>query len=402
MNPAQAKPRLLFLAADLSPCGGGSCVTAWTLQALKEHWAVTILCVVLPDFDGVNRHFGTCLCAEDFNFSRLPFPLRHADKFDRDPFSFQRHAWLMRFCRRKARKFEVVVSCEDEIDFGRPGVQYTHYPHLKRHLETLHAAENMSPGQKIKGFFAGTYRPWMLVSGISLAGIRSNLMVTNSHWTAQVLRDTYDVEPKVNYPPVRWTGDSRDWQKRRNSFAVLGRLSPIKRQLEIIDMLERVRSRGFEVDLEIIGDEDVVAGGQYIQKIRDRLEQTSGWARLHQSVSRSKLEELVSGCRFGIHAMLDEHFGIAVAELMRGGCIVFVNDSGGQVEIVGDQPGLRYRSDDDAVEKICRLLENESEQARLRQALRERSSLFSESAFMLGMQEIVSEFAASDLNRGPK
>ena len=152
MNSAQAKPSLLFLAADLLPCGGGSCVVAWTLQALKEHWAVTILCASWPDFDGLNRHFGTRLCAEDFKFSRLPFPLRHADKFDRDPFSFQRHAWLMRFCRRKAQKFEVVVSCEDEIDFGRPGVQYTHYPHLKRHLETLHAAENMSPGQKIKGF----------------------------------------------------------------------------------------------------------------------------------------------------------------------------------------------------------------------------------------------------------
>jgi glycosyltransferase involved in cell wall biosynthesis len=42
--------------------------------------------------------------------------------------------------------------------------------------------------------------------------------------------------------------------------------------------------------------------------------------------------------RYGIHGMLDEHFGMAPAELAAAGCIVFVPNDGGQVEIVDDDP----------------------------------------------------------------
>jgi glycosyltransferase involved in cell wall biosynthesis len=100
----------------------------------------------------------------------------------------------------------------------------------------------------------------------------------------------------------------------------------------------------------------------------------------------------VANCRFGIHGMLDEHFGIAPAELLRAGCIVFVPDSGGQVEIVGDHPELRYDSDDDAVEKICQVLADQETESRLRMALSERSELFSETQFMKNISNVVDDF----------
>jgi glycosyltransferase involved in cell wall biosynthesis len=94
--------------------------------------------------------------------------------------------------------------------------------------------------------------------------------------------------------------------------------------------------------------------------------------------------------------MREEHFGIAVAEMTRAGCIVFVHDGGGQVEIVGDEPGLRYRSDFEAVDKICKLLDDDDEQQRLREVLGNRANRFNESSFMTGIQKIVSEFAAEN------
>jgi len=394
-----SKPKMLYLASELKPYGGATCVSAWTLQALAEHWDITILCSARPDFDGLNQHFGTQLDPSQFVCRRLPFPLNKLNRLDPDPFSIQRHAWLMRICRRMSRDFDVVVSCEDECDFGRPGIQYTHFPYMKRHLNAFRYAADLSPGEKIIGLLTGKFRPWMWISGIRLSGIQSNLMITNSQWTAQVLRDAYGVEPRVLYPPVRWEHGQPDWADRKNAFAVLGRLSPDKRILEMVEILERVRSRGFKVEMEIIGSEDAVAGKAYVAKILERTVRTAGWARLHQSISRDKLQDLVSGCRFGLHAMKDEHFGIAPAEMVRAGCIVFVHDSGGQVEIVGDQPGLRYCSDDDAVDKICAVLADETSQNGFRQALWRQASLFSESRFMCGMQEIVSEFAASKQNR---
>jgi len=388
------KPSLLFFAINLGPHGGGSCVTAWTLQALRRDWEVTIFCASYPDFEGANRHFGTDLQAQEFKIWQLPFPLRHLDKLDPDPFSAQRLAWLMRFCHSRCHEFDVVVSTDDEIDFGRPGVQYTHYPHMERHLGMFRSFEDLTTGQKFKALLMGKLRPWLWISGIKLSRIRSNLMVTNSHWTARQINRIYDVEPVVLYPPVRWSGTRRDWVERKPCFVSLGRLSPDKRLMEVIDILERVRQRGFEVELEIIGNEDKVAGQAFIRQLRERIVQAGGWVRLHENVDRTTLEDIVSACRYGIHAMIDEHFGIAVAEMMRAGCIVFVPDSGGQVEIVGNERSLCYRSDADAVEKICAMLMDEKEQARLQSALDQRSDDFTEARFMEGMREIVADFAS--------
>jgi hypothetical protein len=42
----------------------------------------------------------------------------------------------------------------------------------------------------------------------------------------------------------------------------------------------------------------------------------------------ANLEYIVSRHRFGLHGMKGEHFGIAPAELICGGCITFVPDDG--------------------------------------------------------------------------
>jgi len=393
VKSAPGKPTLLFMSNGFCAYGGGNVVLAWSLMALREKWDVTIFCSTTPDFDAVNTHFGTHLKKEDFTIRQLPFPLNRINKLDPDPFSAQQLSWLMRFCQNVSHQYDAVMTCDDEFDFGRAGIQYTHYPHMQRHMDAFLAVEDLSSGQRLRKFLSGKLRPWLLISRISLKRIKSNLMVTNSNWTAAVLRKTYDIEPIVVYPPVRWNGPRRPFEERRNTFVCLGRLSPVKRLLHIIDIVEQVRARGFEVELEIIGDQDAIAGNAYVQKVRKRIAEAGNWVHLNKSVSRKELENLVSQCRFGIHGMIDEHFGIAPAELMRAGCIVFVPNSGGQVEIVGEQPELRYDSDDDAVEKICRVLADQESQSRLLQALSERSALFNESHFMSHIQNVVADFA---------
>jgi glycosyltransferase involved in cell wall biosynthesis len=386
------KPTLLFISNDFYASGGGNCVVAWSLMALRKHWDITLFCAKVPNLDEINKHFGTDLKVQDFRIRKLPFPLSEINHLDPDPFSIQRGAWLMRLCKRQSQKFDAVMSCSDEFDFGRRGIQYTHYPYMQRHIDTFLSLEGLSSGQRWRKFFIGKLRPWLLISGITLEAIKNNLMVTNSNWTADVIREVYGVESLVVYPPVRWEGPERPVEERRNSFVALGRLSPAKRYLEIIDIIEQVRARGFAIELEIIGDEDTVAGDDYVQEIRNRIATAGDWVRLNKSISRIELENLVSQCRFGIHGMIDEHFGIAPAELMRGGCVVFVQNSGGQVEIVGENPELRYGSDSDAVEKICRVLSDQETQSRLRQSLHERSALFGESHFMCQMQNIAKDF----------
>jgi glycosyltransferase involved in cell wall biosynthesis len=115
---------------------------------------------------------------------------------------------------------------------------------------------------------------------------------------------------------------------------------------------------------------------------------------LHENVSRGEMTELVARHRYGIHAKPDEHFGIAVAEIVKAGCIVFVPNDGGQVEIVGGDDRLLYRSAEDAVAKILRVMKDPDEQAALRRHLDSRRHLFSTEEFVRHIQDVVRQFLA--------
>ncbi len=63
------------------------------------------------------------------------------------------------------------------------------------------------------------------------------------------------------------------------------------------------------------------------------------------------------------------------------------------MEIVGREPALMYDSDDDAVAKIVRTLENPAEQQRLRTALA-ATERFSTANFVRQVRELVDGFEA--------
>ena len=73
-------------------------------------------------------------------------------------------------------------------------------------------------------------------------------------------------------------------------------------------------------------------------------------------------EKLLTGHRFAVHGRREEAFGIAVAEIVKAGCVTFVPDEGGPPEIVGDA-ALCYADTADAVQKIDAVLRSDTEQA---------------------------------------
>ena len=109
-------------------------------------------------------------------------------------------------------------------------------------------------------------------------------------------------------------------------------------------------------------------------------------------LSRDEVKRLMASHRYGIHGMAEEHFGMAPAELVRAGAIVWVPHGGGQMEIVGDEPSLMYDGEDDAVAKIASVLGDPAEQLRLREILAERGPRFSTDRFVSEVRDIVSAF----------
>jgi glycosyltransferase involved in cell wall biosynthesis len=110
---------------------------------------------------------------------------------------------------------------------------------------------------------------------------------------------------------------------------------------------------------------------------------------MREEVSREELQQALAHARYGLHAMIDEHFGMAVAEMAAGGCLVFVPDSGGQTEIVGREQRLMYASPAEAVEKIAAVLDDDHRRTEVREALAAHVTRFSAEHFKHQLRTIV-------------
>ena len=53
------------------------------------------------------------------------------------------------------------------------------------------------------------------------------------------------------------------------------------------------------------------------------------WIEFREDLSRVEINRLIGESRYALQAMVDEHFGMAAAEMTRGGCLVFAHRSGG-------------------------------------------------------------------------
>jgi head-tail adaptor len=150
-----------------------------------------------------------------------------------------------------------------------------------------------------------------------------------------------------------------------------------------------VRKTHPEITLTIVGTTDR-HGRRYYNRLRRLAASLGSWIQFRHDLSRDDVRALMAQHRYGIHGMREEHFGMAPAEMVRAGCIVWVPDGGGQVEIVGD-PRLTYGSIEAAVSKITGTMRDEAEQTRLRAHLATRASLFSTERFMQQVRAAVAE-----------
>ena len=83
---------------------------------------------------------------------------------------------------------------------------------------------------------------------------------------------------------------------------------------------------------------------------------------------------------------------MAVAELVRGGCLVFVPNGGGQVEIISGCNDLLYRTADEAASSIVRVMRDSDLQSQLLEVLKTHTEQFSTQQFVRRLQELVNAF----------
>jgi len=368
--------------------GGSEAATLWTIEALKRDYDVTLISLAEVNLDRLNSYYGTALAPGDFAFRRAPLPvgLRNIGKFDA-----LKGRFLLRYVRRVAAEYDVLISGYGAMDFGKPGLQIiADFSFVDEWRMELHPTFRTR-----KAWFYGD--TWVRrvylglcdrVAPTRLEGWKRNVTLANSAWTADRLHQKLGISSQVLFPPVVVDFPPRPWAERDKGFICLGRISPEKCTHSAIEILQKVRERGHDVHLHILGGLD---GSDYANKVRGLAERFREWVFLEGLTHGSRKIELLSSHRFGINACPSEAFGIAVAEMVLAGCVVFVPSGGGQVEIV-NHPDLIYANEADAVAKIDSILTREPEQESLCAHLRQRSNTFSVETFVETIRRVVAEF----------
>jgi glycosyltransferase involved in cell wall biosynthesis len=294
-------------------------------------------------------------------------------------------ALVRRATHRLSGGYDLVVTANNETDFGRPGIQYIHYPWNFRPRPAVDLR-----WYHVRPLLVLYYRVVDAISRFSPDGVRRNLSLVNSDWTGALVARWYGMPSRTLYPPVAADFPAVPWALREDGFVCIGRISPEKELDRVIDIVAGVRRAAPDIRLHLVGAP--AAPRRYYRHIVRRVRASGGWIRLHENLSRTDLARLVASQRYGIHGMLEEHFGIGPAEMAVGGCIVWVPRAGGQVEIVGGDERLTYTNVEDAVEKIVRVLRDPGAQGALREVLAACRDRFSAERFVREVREIVAAF----------
>lgn len=380
------RKRVLVAHPRVTASGGGNGVAAWTLQALRDSCDVSLATLQPVDCAALNSSWGTSLHAGDFRVHVAPASYQRLLRSMPTPGALLEICLMMRLAQDLDRlhRYDVLLGTQNEMDFGRRGITYVHHPWVylprpKSEMRWFHY---------IPGVLAAYRHICGRVAHVSNEGLRRNLSIANSAFTAGRIRDVHGLDPVVVFPPV--TGDFPDtpWEQRAAAMVAIGRLHGCKRWETAVAIVEEVRRRGHALTLTVIGHGDDVA---YEQRLR-RLAVTRPWFRICLNVTRDELKGLVANHRYGIHTMQDEHFGMAPAEIVRAGCLLFAHNSGGPVEVVGGESRLLFDDISEAADKIERVLSNAALEAELRTRLAAQRRLFSTETFCASMQEIVDHF----------
>jgi glycosyltransferase involved in cell wall biosynthesis len=378
-----SKKSILIAHPYVHPSGGGNLVAAWAIQALCHSYDLSVATLGPIDFDAVNRNFGTSLTPADFTLCVAPESFQRILRRMPTPGALLHICLTMRLAQDLDRlhPFDLLFSTQNEADFGRPGLQYVHYPwvYLPR-PEVEFAWYHYIPGA-----LWAYRRACQSLARASNDGLRRNLSLANSEFVAGRIRDVHGTSSVVLHPPVPGAFCDTPWSERTAGFVAVGRIHTGKRWEMAVEILDRVRDGGHDVGLTLIGHRDDEPCHRRLQA----LAATRPWFRMLHDLDREGLAAEVSRHRYAIHTMHEEHFGIAPAETQRAGCITFVHNSGGPIEIVGGHPLLVFDEVEDAAAKIRRMLADRAVEDQLRAHVAQQRQRFTAERFCESLREIV-------------
>ncbi|MDR0797846.1 MAG: glycosyltransferase [Nitrososphaerota archaeon] len=265
--------------------------------------------------------------------------IRYDFATDFKPKRFQTHHRLFRHLqlkgkiRRRIGKVNLEIGTQDPMYFigvGKKRVMYLHFP------------ENLTRMQKSNSRYRWFWYLFYLAVTFQLKRQMkgTDLLLCNSLYTKNAIREYYGREAELVYPPV----DVEDFMPAQKESLVIsvGRFVPAKNYELIIQVAGQMPN----VKFVLVGRKH--SNDPYYDKINSLKPDN---VNLVANATRADVIALLGKAKIYLHSRIGESFGISVAEAMAAGCIPVVHNSGGPKEIAGSY-GFFYNNIEECVKAI--------------------------------------------------
>jgi len=376
--------KIALIHDSLNVLGGAEMLALGFAKALKELGHIVHLYTLeKTDWERVHRIFGYSSDVVDKEFVLLPgrtFPTIYgglANWFWRDVasiYAIRQHHYDLTIITK-----QIMLPVFSDII-------YVHFPVFVPGFESYYL-----PDRYVHNVWLRAYsRPEVAIRNVLLSVFKSMqykpLILTNSRFSAAVIKRLLGVNAIVLYPPVnveKYLPLSKN-TKRKRIVLTISRIAPEK-GLEIIpDVAREVK----DVKFVIMG---ALGSTGYYRSLMSKIKAVGVGDRVKvlPNVSEDLKIELMAKAIIYLHPMRYEHFGIAVVEAMAAGLLPIVHKSGGPwIDIVErGKYGRGFNSLDELIYHINATIDSQYEfMARL---VIERARSFSFYAFKTRVNKIL-------------
>lgn len=242
-----------------------------------------------------------------------------------------------------------------------------------------------------KGLWRFYYTPYSLLKQKSIIKIRNSAHTfTNSSFSANAIKETFNMDAKVLWPPVNI--ENFHPNKKQNLVVSVGRFDRTKNHETLIKSFRNVDT----ASCVIIGNSSGKESELYILKLKSLIRKLGLKERIKLLVDCpfNSLKNLLSKAKVYVHSMPFEPFGISVVEAMAAGCVPIVHKrSGTNIEIVeNDKYGFSFEDVTELSEKINLILENEDLRKKYSTKAVQRSRIFGKKVFKKRILHAVESF----------
>ena len=322
-----------------------------------------------------------------------------SSRFDIRLFGIYQRLLTYRYVERAMRRYNAGLVFIDEPFYkrlvarrskGLRIIEYIHFPYEAVYDSRPGVLDELSRigggtteykyiSERYSGLMRVYWRTWVALAKMFRRGnpfSSADTVLTNSRWTASIIKKVYGEEPVVLNPPLppqAFPGrEVPGFEDRGKTIVMLGRFSEEKRYHWVIEnVLPRLLREEPEARLVIIGGSRTRPSKAYIERLINLARRRSisvergGCTKarlcLLENAPRPEINKVMDSSRVFLHATIGEHWGIAVAEAMARGLPVVVHQSGGAwTDLAGEgRYGVGYTTAEEAVEALVSLLNDE-------------------------------------------